>query len=103
MQNIDYKEAYLPVDQDFEIILTSLINEGKSGKIHFFNANNQVDDVAGLLTSLEKSGIERWLGVDGTSIRMDKIITVLGKPGPCYDHYISFANACLTCEDLGQF
>ncbi|MEQ8238474.1 MAG: hypothetical protein RIA69_04635 [Cyclobacteriaceae bacterium] len=103
MPNTDYKEPYLPVDQDFEVVILDLIEAKSHGKIHFFNSENQVDDCSGSLVDLRKIGIERWLIVDNAAIRMDKIITVLGKPGPSYDYYNSFANACLACEDLGQF
>jgi hypothetical protein len=30
-------------------------------------------------------------------IRIDRIITLFGKPGAAYDEYDSFANQCLAC------
>lgn len=30
-------------------------------------------------------------------IRIDRIITLFGKPGAAYDEYDAFANACLNC------
>jgi len=103
MPNTNYKEPYLPVDQDFEELILDLVATHRHGKIHFFNSENEVDDTSGYLVQLRKIGIERWLIVHDISVRMDKIITALGKPGPAYDYYNSFGNACLTCEDLGQF
>jgi hypothetical protein len=33
----------------------------------------------------------------GTRIRIDRIITLFGKPGAAYDKYDAFANACMDC------
>jgi hypothetical protein len=30
-------------------------------------------------------------------IRVDRIITVFGKPGAAFDEYDAYANACLSC------
>jgi len=34
----------------------------------------------------------------GEQVRLDCIITINGKPGPAFDEYDSYANACLSCQ-----
>ena len=33
----------------------------------------------------------------GSAIRIDRIITLYGKPGAAFDEYDAFANQCLSC------
>ncbi len=33
----------------------------------------------------------------GAQIRIDRIITLFGKPGAAFDEYDAFANQCLSC------
>lgn len=33
----------------------------------------------------------------GSAIRIDRIITLYGKPGAAFDEYDRFANECLSC------
>jgi hypothetical protein len=34
----------------------------------------------------------------GEQVRLDRIITINGKPGPAFDEYDNYANACLSCQ-----
>ncbi len=101
---MNYKDKYLPVDPDFIEYCDSQVTLKSSGKIHFFNDQHKVDDVKGQLSALNNTSKGYFLELEnGDSVRLDKIITLMGKPGPGYAEYDSYANACLTCEDLGQF
>ena len=96
---MSYKSSYLPVDPDFDETLRGLIQSGGTGKVHFFDPENQVEDAFGTLKGIVKTKNGEFLQLGDHQIRLDKIITVMGKPGPSYDEYDTYANACLTCFD----
>ncbi len=98
-----YKEGYLQVDHDFITSLKEMKAGKKHGKVHFFNYRGQLDDAVGDVPGINRNDNGEFIEVDGKMIRLDKIITILGKPGPAYEEYDRYANACLTCEDLDQF
>ena len=39
-----------------------------------------------------------WFQESHAMIRIDRIITLFGKPGAAYDEYDAFANACMDCS-----
>ena len=101
---MQYQDNYLPVDPDFlEMVEKMTAGKKASGKIHYFEASNQIGLAEGDLKGILKNEQGEFLIVKDQQVRMDKIITLLGKPGPAYETYDRYANACLTCEDLGQF
>ncbi len=101
---MDHKESYLAVDPDFIEILHEMVSLRKSGKVHFFNAKGELDDAEGVMNSTVKETAGEFLCLSSNQrIRIDRIITVLGRPGPAYDEYDAYANACLNCSDEGQF
>lgn len=78
--------------------------EKRRGKVHFFDQSGQLNTSEGMLISIDESHDGVFLSIAGDQpVRVDKIITLIGKPGPAYEAYDRYANACLTCEDLGQF
>lgn len=98
---MEYKDNYLPVDPDFIDDVNKIATKALSGKIHYFDPRGKVDDVQGIVQKIEQKGHVEFVKVDtGELIRMDKIITIMGKPGPSYSEYERFANACLSCENL---
>lgn len=101
---MQYKDSYLPIDPNFYEVIQQAKEARKSGKIHFFNPMGEVDDGQGLITSIIQNEQGKFVLLsDRRSIRLDKIITLYGRPGPSYEAYDRYANACLACEDLGQF
>ncbi len=98
-----YQEKYLPVDPDFAEIIAERKKQFPSGKVHFFTPKKEIGLAEGEIGVLEKTEEGLFLMVDKDPVRLDKIITFLGRPGPAYDEYDRYANVCLTCEDLGQF
>ena len=60
-------------------------------------------DASGSDGKVLKEGFEEYILLGEHKIRLDKVITLFGQPGPAYGLYDSYANACLTCEDLDQF
>lgn len=99
---MDYKDAYLPIDPDFLDIIANIKKQDNPIKIHYFGPKDTIEDASGTIGAFTGEHDE-YLNVDKTRVRLDKIITLAGRPGPAYEEYDRYANACLTCEDLGQF
>jgi hypothetical protein len=91
--------SYLPVSWDFREILAESKAAGKSSKIHYFDATlNIYADEGAIKEIIEIKDEGEFLILEsGNSIRLDRIITLYGIPGPAFDIYDSFANACLDC------
>ena len=92
--------SYLPVQHVYKEVIHEEITKNSTGKIFYFDGDDQVSVVEGRIISLkeiETQGL--FIGMDPqASIRVDRIITLFGKPGPAYDAYDAFANACMDCS-----
>lgn len=91
--------SYVPVAYDYREVIEEEINKQTSGKVFFFNADNVVDAVEGRVIKMEEiSGKGIFILLDsGATIRIDRIITLFGKPGAAYDEYDAYGNRCLSC------
>ncbi|MFW5889960.1 MAG: hypothetical protein ACOCTO_01070 [Marinilabiliaceae bacterium] len=90
---------YLPIDPDFYEILDKEIRESDEGKVFFFQPDNNIGQAEGKLTGIHKEEKGEFLSLSETEpVRLDRIITINGKPGPAYDEYDAYANACLSCQ-----
>src|SRR5688572_30057185 len=91
--------SYTPVSYDYREVIAEQIAKRTSGKVFYWDADQKVADETGLVTDLtEIPGKGMFITLDsGASIRIDRIITLFGKPGAAYDEYDSFANQCLSC------
>lgn len=98
-----YKDKYLPVEDDFEASVLEKIESNEINKIHYFGPNKEVLMAHGSISSMEKKSNGYFALLGNVSVRLDKIITLFGTPGPAYADYELYANACLACEDMGQF
>lgn len=98
-----YNDKYLPVNPDFVEILEANILSNKSGKIHYFMQSMELGLASGNIEEIITDIDGKFLKAGNDLVRLDKVVTLFGIPGPAYETYDRFANACLTCEDLGQF
>ncbi|MGC3947005.1 MAG: hypothetical protein QM762_21225 [Chryseolinea sp.] len=93
-------ESYTPVPYEFKEVLQDQIQKGTAGKVFFWNKDEQVDECIGKIERIDDRDGEGlfavFLGSDA-SVRIDRIITLFGKPGPGYEAYDAFANQCLAC------
>jgi DNA-binding transcriptional regulator YhcF (GntR family) len=89
--------SFTPVDYVYKELLDEAIVNKRSGKIFFFNDNNQLDSAEGIVESVSENGQFVNL-VPSISIRMDRIITLFGQPFAAYDEYESYGNVCLDCK-----
>ena len=91
--------SYTPVAYDYREIILEEIARQTHGKIFYWSADGNIDEVIGQAVKLEEfpgKGMYVILDTDA-QIRIDRIITLFGKPGAAYDEYDAFANQCLSC------
>jgi hypothetical protein len=91
--------SFSPVQYVFREVIEEEIAKHTQGKIFFFDDNDKVDSAEGTVVKMEeipRQGIFIFLESD-RRIRIDRIITLFGKPGAAFDEYDSFANQCLSC------
>lgn len=91
--------SYTPVQYDFRETIEREVVKRTAGKIFFFNNDQVVDCLEGKVAAMEEiPGKGIFITLDPhDSIRIDRIITLFGKPGPAYDEYDAYANQCLSC------
>jgi len=91
--------SYTPVAYEFREVIGEQIVKKTSGKIFFWSPEETVDDVVGRVVELEeRNGEGMFIHLDsGARVRIDRIITLFGKPGAAFDEYDAFANQCLAC------
>lgn len=93
------KTKFSPIHPDYYELFTEE-QKKESSKVFYFNNENEVDEVKGKIIGLKKkNAFEEYLAFDsGNEVRIDRIITLNGKPGPAYDEYDAYALACLNCN-----
>lgn len=82
----------------YEVFATE--QEKEFSKVFYFGKGSDVEEAKGKITGLvKKEAFEEYLVFDtGEEVRIDRIITVNGIPGPAYDEYDRYALACLDCS-----
>lgn len=92
-------ESYTPVPYDFRDVLDAELAKGTSGKVFFWSHDDKVDEEAGRIVRIDERTGEGVFAVfeHDAEVRIDRIITLFGKPGPGFDAYDAFANQCLAC------
>jgi hypothetical protein len=92
--------SYLPVQYVFREVIDEEIARGSAGKIFYFDPSGNVASLEGTITELQEiagKGLYIKVAPEG-SIRIDRIITLFGKPGAAFDEYDAYANACMDCS-----
>ncbi len=91
--------SYLPVAWGYREVIEEAMEKKTTGKIFYFCHEGSVCEATGSVISMEeiaKKGLYVLLD-GGLDIRVDRIITLFGKPGAAYDEYSAYANACMDC------
>jgi hypothetical protein len=66
--------------------------------VHYFGAENELEGSRGRIGDIVKEKDGEFLPVNHDDrIRLDRIITINGKPGPAFGEYDSYANECMDC------
>lgn len=90
--------SFSPVQYVYREIIEEQIAKKAEGKVFYFD-NDKVESVEGRVVRMEEikgSGMFIHMEPD-KQIRIDRIITLFGKPGAAFDEYDNFANQCLSC------
>ncbi|GGG92402.1 hypothetical protein GCM10007415_28960 [Parapedobacter pyrenivorans] len=91
--------SYLPVAWEYREVIDEEMNKRTTGKIFYFCRSEGICEAKGSVAFMkEEKQKGLFITLDtGAKIRVDRIITLFGKPGAAYDEYDSYANACLDC------
>ncbi len=88
--------SYLPVQWVYREVIEEEIEKGTEGKIFYFREQQVSEAYGKVLKMVELKGEGIFIHLDnGVTIRIDRIITLFGKPGAAYDEYN--ADACMDC------
>ena len=91
--------SYTPVQYVYREIIEEEIEKRTTGKIFYFNSDQVVDSIEGRVVKMEDiNGKGVFITLDPEArLRIDRIITLFGKPGAAFDEYDAYANQCLSC------
>lgn len=93
------KLHYNPISPVYYEIFASELDKENS-KVFYFGNGTEVEEAKGIIMGLVNNGLsgEYLILNSGQDIRIDRIITVNGIPGPAYDEYDSYALASLNFD-----
>ena len=91
--------SYSPVQYVYREIIEEQIAKQTQGKVFYFDDTNTVNSCEGRVVKLEEiAGRGLFIAmIPDAQIRIDRIITLFGKPSAAFDEYDSYANQCLSC------
>lgn len=91
--------SFTPIEPLYYDIFESE-KEKEFSKAFYFGFGTDLEEASGRITGIEKNDTnEEYLSFDsGDKARIDRIVTINGKPGPAYDEYDRYALACLDCN-----
>lgn len=91
--------SYTPVQYVFREVIQEEIEKQTRGKVFHFLRDNTVESSEGQIICMEEiPGKGIFILMDPErQIRIDRIITLFGKPGAAFDEYDAYANACMNC------
>lgn len=91
--------SYLPVAWEYREVIEEQIEKGTTGKIFHFCQEEIICSTEGRVLSMEDVPNEGvFIHLDNNKrIRIDRIITLFGKPGAAYDEYDAFGSSCMDC------
>jgi hypothetical protein len=91
--------TYTPVQYVYREVIEEEIQKGTQGKVFFYDDAGQVESFEGKVTELKEiPGQGLFIILDSNQqVRIDRILTLFGKPGAAYEAYDLNANQCLDC------
>lgn len=94
------ESSYTPVQYCYREVIEDEITTQRTGKVFYFNTKGELDCVEGAVVALtEQTGMGLFITLSPeATVRIDRIITLFGKPGAAYDEYNAYANACMECN-----
>jgi hypothetical protein len=94
------KSDFTPVQPDYYDIFRDE-QKKEFSKVFYFGKGSELEEAAGKISGMKNKGnFEKYMIFDsGDKVRVDRIITINGIPGPAYDEYDAYALACLNCNE----
>ncbi len=91
--------SYTPVPYVFREVIEEEVAKRTEGRIFYFCDDTSVGSSEGRVVKMEEiPGQGLFITIDPEDhIRIDRIITLFGKPGAAYEEYDDYANQCLSC------
>jgi hypothetical protein len=91
--------TYTPVQYIYREVIEEEIQKATNGKVFFYDNEGQVDSLEGKVIELRDiPGQGLFIILDNDQqVRIDRILTLFGKPGAAYEAYDLNANQCLDC------
>lgn len=91
--------SFTPIAYAYKELLDEAKASRQTGKIFFFNQHNVFDCVEGEIENvIENKDGQFVVLTPPATLRIDRIITLYGKPFAAYDEYDAYGNACLDCK-----
>lgn len=93
------KTDFTPVQPDYYNIFRDE-QKKEISKVFYFGKGSELEEATGKIIDFEnKDNFEKYMIFDsGDKVRIDRIITINGIPGPAYDEYDAYALECLNCN-----
>lgn len=97
--NTTMEASYSPVQWVYREVIDEAIANHTKGKIVYFDQEAALDEEEGMIVNMEEvRGQGIFIHLDnGKRVRIDRIITLFGKPGAAYDEYNAYALSCMEC------
>lgn len=90
---------YTPVDFVYREAIADAIAQRIQGRIFYFDDENRLESADGMIEKLEENKSGWWIELNTRHrIRLHRIITLFGKPGPAYDEYDAYSIRCGECS-----
>jgi len=93
------ESSYSPVAWVFREVIQEEQAKKTEGQVCYFGNGKEIRSSSGLINDMKdlpKEGIFISMS-DESTIRIDRIITLFGKPGAAFDEYDAYGNACMDC------
>ena len=89
-------QQYVPVSCDFYDEVALHATEKTTGKIHYFKSLEEkvLASSSGPVLDIVTENKVEYLITRQEKIRLDRIVSIFGKPGPAFEIYQSFGNSC---------
>lgn len=99
LKDASLRTSYLPVAWEYREVIDEEIEKKTAGKIFFFCQEEGICQAEGsVVRMIEEKDKGLFIVLDTEAkIRVDRIITLFGKPGAAYGEYDAYGNACMDC------
>jgi transcriptional antiterminator Rof (Rho-off) len=87
---------YVPVSCEFYDEVAVFATEQKTGKIHYFKSLEEkvLASAEGPVSDIVTEHKVEYLTTRRDKIRLDRVVSIFGRPGPAFEIYQSFGNSC---------